>query len=47
MRIGIFGAGYVGLSIAVCFAQKHDITLVDIDPNKVQAINNNKPIFMN
>ena len=43
MRIGIFGAGYVGLSTAVCFAQKHDITLIDIDPNKVAAINNNKP----
>ncbi|MFX1517196.1 MAG: UDP-glucose dehydrogenase family protein [Promethearchaeota archaeon] len=43
MRIGIFGAGYVGLSTAVCFAQKHDITLIDIDPNKVTAINNNKP----
>jgi UDPglucose 6-dehydrogenase len=43
MRIGIFGAGYVGLSTAVCFAQKYDITLIDIDPNKVKAINNNNP----
>lgn len=45
MRIGIFGAGYVGLSTAVCFAQKYDITLIDIDPNKVKAINNNKPFI--
>ncbi|MFX0208176.1 MAG: UDP-glucose dehydrogenase family protein [Candidatus Hodarchaeota archaeon] len=43
MRIGIFGAGYVGLSTAVCFAQKHDIALIDIDPSKVTAINNNQP----
>ncbi len=46
LKIGIFGAGYVDLSTAVCLAEKYDITLVDIDPKKVQSINNNQsPIF--
>ncbi len=46
VKIGIFGAGYVGLSTAVCLAEKYDITLIDIDPEKVGSINNNRsPIF--
>lgn len=29
--IEVIGAGYVGLSLAVLFAQKHWVNLVDID----------------
>ena len=42
MRIAIIGAGYVGLCTAVCFAEKHEIVLIDKDPLKVQQINNNE-----
>lgn len=42
VKIAIFGAGYVGLSTAVCLAEKYDITLIDIDPEKVESINNNR-----
>ncbi|MGC6408097.1 nucleotide sugar dehydrogenase [Bisgaard Taxon 45] len=41
-RITIAGAGYVGLSNAVLLAQHHNVTLLDIDQNKVDLINNKK-----
>ncbi len=40
MKITIVGTGYVGLSLAVLFAQKHHVTAVDIDKNKIKKINN-------
>ncbi|WP_293780305.1 nucleotide sugar dehydrogenase [uncultured Aeromicrobium sp.] len=39
MRIAVAGSGYVGLSNAVVLAQRHDVTLVDIDPVKVEQVN--------
>ena len=33
------GAGYVGLSMGVVLASRHNITLVDIDESKIAAIN--------
>jgi UDP-N-acetyl-D-glucosamine dehydrogenase len=37
--VGIVGLGYVGLPLAVAFAQKDcDVVAVDVDPRKVQAI---------
>ncbi len=39
MRIAVAGTGYVGLSLAVLLAQKHEVTAVDIVPEKVQQIN--------
>ena len=42
MKIIIFGAGYVGMSLSVLIAQKHDIILVDIDSKKVDLVNNKK-----
>lgn len=40
MKIAVAGTGYVGLSIATLLAQKHDVTAVDIIPEKVELINN-------
>ncbi len=39
MRIAVAGAGYVGLSLAVLLAQKHEVTAVDIAEQKVHLIN--------
>jgi len=46
-KIGIVGAGYVGISTAVLFAELgHRVTLVDIDKEKVEKINAGKaPIY--
>lgn len=39
MKIAVAGAGYVGLSIAVLLCRKHEVTLVDLDQGRVDAIN--------
>ena len=39
-RIAVAGTGYVGLSMAVLLAQNHQVTAVDIVPEKVEMINN-------
>ena len=38
-RIAVAGTGYVGLSLAVLFAQHNDVTAVDIVPEKVEKLN--------
>ena len=38
-NITVYGAGYVGLSIATLLARHHKVTLVDIVPEKVEKIN--------
>ncbi|MBQ9263285.1 MAG: nucleotide sugar dehydrogenase [Clostridia bacterium] len=38
-KIAVAGTGYVGLSLAVLFAQHNDVTAVDIIPAKVEKIN--------
>lgn len=40
LKIAVAGTGYVGLSIATLLAQYHDVTAVDIIPEKVEKINN-------
>lgn len=39
MKIAVAGTGYVGLSLAVLLAQQHEVTAVDITPEKVERIN--------
>ena len=39
MNIAIAGTGYVGLSIATLLSQHHQVTAVDIIPEKVEKIN--------
>ena len=38
--IAVAGTGYVGLSIATLLAQHHQVTAVDVIPEKVEKINN-------
>lgn len=39
-KIAVAGTGYVGLSLAVLLSQHHDVTAVDIVPEKVEQLNN-------
>ena len=41
-KIAVAGTGYVGLSIATSLSQHHQVTAVDIVPEKVELINNHK-----
>lgn len=44
MKISVVGTGYVGLVSGVCLAEKgHQVTCVDIDPAKVEQINQGIP----
>ena len=40
IRIAVAGIGYVGLSIATLLSQHHQVTAVDVVPEKVDLINN-------
>ena len=42
LKIAVAGTGYVGLSIATLLSQHHQVTAVDIIPEKVESINNKK-----
>lgn len=42
MKIAVAGTGYVGLSLAVLLAQHHQVTAVDVVPEKVDMINQRK-----
>lgn len=46
-RIGVIGAGYVGLVTGVCLASiGHDVTLLDVDAAKIAALNDGHvPIY--
>ncbi|MBE6557713.1 MAG: nucleotide sugar dehydrogenase [Ruminococcaceae bacterium] len=45
MNIAVVGMGYVGLSLAVLLAQKHNVTAVDIVSEKVDMINRRETPF--
>lgn len=42
LKIAVAGTGYVGLSLAVLLAQHHQVTALDVVPEKVELINNRK-----
>ena len=39
MKIAVAGTGYVGLSLAVLLSQHHQVTAVDVLPEKVEMLN--------
>lgn len=41
-KIAVAGTGYVGLSIATLLSQHHQVTAVDVIPEKVDLINQRK-----
>ena len=48
MKITIIGTGYVGLTSAVCFADRgHDVICVDKDERKIESLNNKIPTIFN
>ena len=47
MRVGIVGAGYVGLTTAVCLATGgHDVVCADLDPDRVSALSRGQMPFV-
>ena len=42
LKIAVAGTGYVGLSIATLLSQHHQVTAVDVIPEKVDLINQRK-----
>lgn len=40
LKIAVAGTGYVGMSIATLLSQHHQVTAVDVIPEKVEKINN-------
>ena len=41
-KITVVGSGYVGMANAVMLAKHNDVTVLDIDPIRVDKINNKK-----
>lgn len=39
LKIAVAGTGYVGLSIATLLSQHHEVTAVDVIPEKVDKLN--------
>ena len=45
-KITVVGSGFVGMSLAVLFAQHNGVTVLDIDKEKVKKINNRESTVM-
>ena len=39
IKITVVGSGYVGMSLSVLLAQRNDVTILDIDQDRVDKIN--------
>ena len=44
-KIMVIGAGYVGFSLSVLLSEKNEVTVIDINEEKIKQINARKPIF--
>ena len=42
VKVTVVGSGYVGMSLAVLLAQHNDVTVLDVDPARVEKVNNNQ-----
>ena len=38
-KVLVVGSGYVGMSLSVLLAQQYDVTVLDIDPERVDQLN--------
>lgn len=38
VKVTVVGSGYVGMSLAVLLAQHNDVTVLDIDPDRVDQV---------
>lgn len=46
MKISVIGAGYVGVITGACLAKLgNNVTFVDVDARKIEAINDRKPLI--
>ena len=39
VKVTVVGSGYVGMSLAILLAQQNDVTVLDIDPDRVDQVN--------
>lgn len=39
-KITVVGSGYVGMSLAVLLAQQNDVVILDVDPSRIEKVNN-------
>lgn len=47
MKIGVIGAGYVGITTGICLAsKKNSVTIFDIDSKKINQISCKKMPFL-
>ena len=40
LKLGIIGLGYVGLPLALAFAQKREVIGFDVNPLRIEELNN-------
>lgn len=45
IKVAVAGTGYVGLSIATLLSQHHQVTAVDVIPEKVEKLNHKSRPF--
>ena len=42
--LGVIGLGYVGLPLAIAFAEEnHEVVCFDVDATKIEALNESRP----
>ena len=46
IKIAVAGTGYVGLSIATLLSQHHQVTAVDVIPEKVEKLNKHTVLLL-